>query len=54
MGAVAVGIALLKVSVVACVSCPAAMLDADSPGDVWDEVAGAVGEGMAGRLVNVR
>ena len=54
MGAVAVGIPLLEVSAVTCVSCPAAMLDADSPGGIWDEVTGAVTVAMGGRLVNVR
>ena len=53
MGAVAVGVMLLVVSAVVCVTCQAAMLDVTTALDVWDEVAGAVIEAMAGRLVNV-
>ena len=53
MGAVAVGVVLLVVSAVVCVTCQAAMLDVTAALDVWDEVAGAVIEAMAGRLVNV-
>ena len=54
MGAVAVGVVLLAVSAVVCVTCPAATPDATAARSVWDEVAGAVAEAMAGRLVNVR
>jgi hypothetical protein len=54
MGAVVVGVVLWGVSAVACVACSAAMPDADAAGGVWDKVAGAVVEAMAGRLVNVR
>ena len=54
MGAVAVGIVLLAVSAVVCVTCPAAPPDATAARSVWDEVAGAVAEAIAGRLVNVR
>lgn len=53
LGAVAVGVMLLVVSAVVCVTCQAAMLDVTTALDVWDEVAGAVIEAMAGRLVNV-
>lgn len=53
MGAIAVGVMLLVVSAVVCVTCQAAMLDVTTALDVWDEVAGAVIEAMAGRLVNV-
>ena len=54
MGAVAVEIVLLAVSAVVCVTCPAATPDFTAARSVWDEVAGAVAEAMAGRLVNVR
>ena len=54
MGAVAVGVVLLAVSAVVCVTCPAATPDVGAARSVWDEVAGAVVEAMAGRLVNVR
>ncbi len=54
MGAVAVGVVLLAVSAVVCVTCPAATPDVSAARSVWDEAAGAVVEAMAGRLVNVR
>lgn len=54
MDAVAVGIVLLAVSAVVCVTCPAATPNATAARSVWDEVAGAVTEAMAGRVVNVR
>lgn len=54
MGAAAVGVVLLVLSAVVCVTCPAAMLDVTTALGGWDEVAGAVIEAMAGRLVNVR
>jgi hypothetical protein len=54
MGAVAVGVVLLAVSAVVCVTCPAATPDAGAARSVWDEAAGAVVEAMAGRLANVR
>ena len=54
MGAVAVGVVLLPVSAVVCVTCQAAMPDTEAAGGAWDEVAGAVIVAMAGRLVNVR
>jgi hypothetical protein len=53
-GAVAVGVVPLLVSAVVCVTCPAATPDVSAARCVWDEVAGAVVEAMAGRLVNVR
>jgi hypothetical protein len=53
MSAVAVGVMLLVVSAVVRVTCQAGMLDVTTALDVWDEVAGAVIEAMAGRLVNV-
>ena len=53
-GAVAVGIVPLVGSAVVCVTCPAAVSDATAARSVWAEVAGAVVEVMAGRLVNVR
>ena len=53
MGAVGVGVVLLEVSAVVCVTCPAATLDGTAARSVWDEAAGAVVEAMAGRLVNV-
>jgi hypothetical protein len=53
-GAVAVGVVPLLVSAVVCVTCPAATPDVGVARSVWDEVAGAVVEAMAGRLVNVR
>ena len=53
-GAVAVGVVPLLVSAVVCVTCPAATPDATAARGVWDEVAGAVIEAMAGRLANVR
>jgi hypothetical protein len=46
-GASAVGVVLLSVSVVVCVTCPAAMPDIVAAGGVWDEVAGAVIVAMA-------
>jgi hypothetical protein len=52
--AVAVGIVPLLISTVVCVTCPAATPDATAARGVWDEVAGAVIEAMAGRLANVR
>jgi len=54
MGAVAVGIVLLAVSAVVCMTCPAPTSDVTAARSVWDEVAGVVAEAMAGRLVNVR
>ena len=54
MGAVAVGIVLLAVSAVVCVTCPAATPDVGAARSVWDEAAGAVVDAMAGRLANVR
>ena len=54
MGAVAVGIVPLVGSAVVCVTCPAATPDVTAARGVWDEVAGAVIEAMAGRLANVR
>jgi hypothetical protein len=54
IGAVAVGVVLLAVSAVVCVTCPAATPDVGAVRSVWDEAAGAVVEAMAGRLVNVR
>ena len=54
MGAVAVGVVLLGVSAVVCVTCPAATPDVGAARSVWDEAAGAVVEAMAGRLANVR
>ena len=53
-GAVAGGVILLAVSAVVCVTCLAATPDAGAARSVWDKVAGAVVEAMAGRLVNVR
>ena len=53
-GAVAVGVVPLLVSAVVCVICPAATPDDSAARSVWDELAGAVVEAMAGRLVNVR
>ena len=53
MGAVGVGVVLLAVSAVVCVTCPAATPDVSAARSVWDEAAGAVAEAMAGRLVNV-
>ena len=53
MGAVAVGVVLLAVSAVVCVTCPAATPDGGPARSVWDEAAGVVAEAMAGRLVNV-
>jgi hypothetical protein len=54
MGAVAVGVVPLVGSAVVCVTCPAATSDVSAARGVLDEVAGAVIEAMAGRLVNVR
>jgi len=54
MGAVAVGGVPLVGSAVVCVTCPAAVPDVSAACGVWDEVAGAVVEAMAGRLANVR
>jgi hypothetical protein len=54
MGAVAVGVVSLVGSAVVCMTCPAAPPDISAAGGVWDEVAGAVIEAMAGRLVNGR
>ena len=53
-GAIAVGVVPLLVSAVVCVICPAATPDDSAARSVWDELAGAVVEAMAGRLVNVR
>ena len=53
-GAVAVGVVPLLVSAVVCVICPAATPGDSAARSVWDELAGAVVEAMAGRLVNVR
>ena len=53
-GAVAVGIVPLLISTVVCVTCPAATPDVMAARGVWDEVAGAVIEAMAGRLADVR
>ena len=53
IGAVAVGVVLLAVSAVVCVTCPAATPDVGAVRSVWDEAAGAVAEAMAGRLVIV-
>jgi len=50
MGAAAVGVVPLPASAVVWVTCPSAIFDVG----VWDEVAGAVIEATAGRLVNVR
>jgi len=49
--AVAVGVVPLLVSTVVCVTCPAATPDVTAARSVWDEVAGAVAEAMAGRLI---
>jgi hypothetical protein len=54
IGAVAVGVVLLAVSAVVCVTCPAARPDVGAARSVWDEVTGTVVEAMAGRLANVR
>jgi hypothetical protein len=54
MGAVVVGVVPLVGSAVVCVTCPAAVPDVSVARSVWAEVAGAVVEVMAGRLVNVR
>ncbi|MCI0426488.1 MAG: hypothetical protein L0Z46_00565 [Nitrospiraceae bacterium] len=54
MGAVAVGVVPLAVSAVVCVTCLAATPDVRAARGVWDEVAGAVIEAMAGCLVNIR
>ena len=54
MGAVVVGVVPLVGSAVVCVTCPAAVPDVSAARSVWAEVAGAVVEVMAGRLVNVR
>lgn len=54
IGAVVVGVVPLVGSAVVCVTCPAAVPDVSAARSVWDEVAGAVVEAMAGRLVNVR
>ena len=54
MGAVAVGVVPLVGSAVVCMTCPAATSDIRAALGVWDEVAGAVIEAMAGRLVNGR
>ena len=53
-GAVAVGGVPLVVPAVVCVTCPAATPDVSAARSVSDEVARAVVEEMAGRLVNVR
>jgi len=53
-GVAAAGVVLLGVSAVVCVICPATTPDVITGVGVWDEVAGAVIEAMAGRLVNVR
>jgi hypothetical protein len=54
IGAVAVGVVLLAVSAVVCVTCPAATPDVGAARSVWDEVTGTVVEAMARRLANVR
>ena len=54
MGAVVVGVVPLVGSAVVCVTCPAAVPDVSAARSVWAEVAGAVVEVIAGRLVNVR
>ena len=54
MGAVPVGVVPLVGSAVVCMTCPAAPSDVSAARGVRDEVAGAVIEAMAGRLVNVR
>jgi hypothetical protein len=54
LGAVAVGVAPLVESAVVCMTCPAAPPDISAAGGAWDEIAGAVIEAMAGRLVNGR
>jgi len=54
MGAVAVGVVPLVGSAVVCMTCPAATSDVSAARGVLDEVAGAVIEAMARRLVNVR
>ncbi len=54
MGAVVVEVVALVGSAVVCVTCPAAVTDVSAARSVWAEVAGAVVEVMAGRLVNVR
>lgn len=53
-GTVAVGVVPLVVSAVVCVTCPATPPDVGAARSVWDGVAGAVVEAMAGCLVNVR
>jgi hypothetical protein len=54
MGTVAVGVVLLAVSAIVCVTCPAATPDVGAARSVWDEAARAVVDAMAGRLANVR
>ena len=54
IGTVAVGVVPLMVSAAAGVACPATLPDVDAALSVWDGVAGAVTEAMAGRMVNVR
>ena len=54
MGAVDVRGVFPAVSAVVCVTCWAAAPDVGAAGSVRDEVAGALAEVMAGRLVNVR
>ena len=54
MGAVVVGVVLLVVSAVVCEACPVVTPDVRAVLSVSAEVAGAVIEAMAGRLVNVR
>ena len=53
LGAVAVGVVLLVVSTVVCVTCLAATPDGTAARGVWDEAAGTAAEAMAGRLVIV-
>ena len=52
-GAVAVGVVPLVLAV-GCVACPAATPDVSAAWSILEEVAGAVVEAMAGRLVNAR
>ncbi|RPH79815.1 MAG: hypothetical protein EHM80_06885 [Nitrospiraceae bacterium] len=54
MEGVVVGGVPFSASEVARVAWPAAISDVDTARDIWEEVAGAVIEAMAGRLVNVR
>lgn len=54
MGAGTERVVPLVGSAVVCVTCPAAPPDVRAAPGVWDEVAGAVIEAMAGRLAKVR